>query len=323
MQTRTEHRHAPHIAPPAYGQLIAAVIGALVSVAIALTAQDLLTMLLGGCCLVLFVVMAVFGHRRADAGPLQHEQASTASEAHAVAVHSLWSDVREVVEGLGLDGEVQNLAQHAGILVRLVANALDAMDRATVLAKSSGNQVKDGAVAVAGIETAIEELAQHIEHSSAVFAELQAKANQIGDIVATIHQIARQTDLLAVNAAIEASRAGATGRGFAVVAHEVKALAARTNEASNQVSTWASALAASCQSAGERVGDASKATENGRARIHASREAMQGIQTGAQKRVAIVSEVVEALRQQEVLGNQLTHDIQSLAEKVDVVKKVP
>ena len=50
---------------------------------------------------------------------------------------------------------------------------------------------------------------------------------------------------------------------------------------------------------------------------------MQGIQTGAQKRVAIVSEVVEALRQQEVLGNQLTHDIQSLAEKVDVVKKVP
>eukprot|EP01035_Chromulina_nebulosa_P015758 gene15758-20872_t len=175
MQTRTEHRHAPHIAPPAYGQLIAAVIGALVSVAIALTAQDLLTMLLGGCCLVLFVVMAVFGHRRADAGPLQHEQASTASEAHAVAVHSLWSDVREVVEGLGLDGEVQNLAQHAGILVRLVANALDAMDRATVLAKSSGNQVKDGAVAVAGIETAIEELAQHIEHSSAVFAELQAK----------------------------------------------------------------------------------------------------------------------------------------------------
>lgn len=322
MQTRTENRHPPRVTPPAYGQLVVSIIGALVSVAIVLTAHDFLTMLLGGCCLVLFVVMPVFGRRRTNARSPQHGQASPASQVPAVAVHDPWIDVCKAAQELELSREVQSLTQHAGFLVRLVANALDAMDRATVLAKSSGNQVKDGAVAVAGIETAIEELAQHIEHSSAVFAELQAKANQIGDIVATIHQIARQTDLLAVNAAIEASRAGTTGRGFAVVANEVKALAARTNEASNQISTLASSLAASCKSAGERVGDASKATETGRARIHASREAMQGIQTGAQKRVAIVSEVVEALRQQEGLGNQLTDDVRSLAEKVDAMEKV-
>ncbi|WP_182120270.1 methyl-accepting chemotaxis protein [Acidovorax sp. FHTAMBA] len=319
MQTRIEHRHPPGITQPASGQLVASVIGTLVSVAIILTTHDFLTLLLGGCCLVLFVAMAVFGKRRADTPPLQHPQGPSASEVHAWTDHDLATDARGPVQVSELAEEVKNLAQHASLLIRLVAHALDAMDRAKVLARSSGDQVKDGAAAVTGIETAIEELAQHVEHSSALFAELQAKANRIGDIVATIHLIARQTDLLAVNAAIEASRAGTAGRGFAVVAHEVKALAARTNEASDQVRALASSLVTSCKSASERVGSASKATDIGRTRIHASREAMQGIQTGAQKRVAIVSEVVEALRQQEVLGNQLAHDVRALVEKVELI----
>lgn len=319
MQTRIEHRHPPGITQPAYGQLVASVIGTLVSGAIILTTHDFLTLLLGGCCLVLFVAMGVFGKRRADTPLLQHLQGPSASEVHAWTDHNLTTDAHGPIQVSDLAEEVQNLAQHASLLIRLVAHALDAMDRAKVLARSSGDQVKDGAAAVTGIETAIEELAQHVEHSSALFAELQAKANRIGDIVATIHLIARQTDLLAVNAAIEASRAGTAGRGFAVVAHEVKALAARTNEASDQVRALASSLVTSCKSASERVGSASKATDIGRTRIHASREAMQGIQTGAQKRVAIVSEVVEALRQQEVLGNQLAHDVRALVEKVELI----
>lgn len=211
---------------------------------------------------------------------------------------------------------MRNLQQHAASMVALVAGALDAMDRATVVAKASGQRIATGATAVAEIEAAIEGLATHVEESGAVFAELQEKANRIGSIVLTIEQIARQTDLLAVNAAIEASRAGPAGRGFAVVASEVKVLAARTNEASSQVSALATALAASCRSAGDRVGEASKATEIGRSRTKSSQEVMRDIQAGAVKRVEIVSEVVEALRKQQLIGDHIATDVQLLAQRI-------
>lgn len=317
MQAQINYQSAPSGAQQGgLGWLLAPAAGVLASGALLFMAQGMATLLLAALCLVLFIAMAVFVNLGAKQ---QHAARQSLLDAQVLKVPEPWVDASRVVRDLGLAGAVHHLRQHADLLVRLVADALDAMDRATVLARSSGDQVKAGAVAVSGIETAIEELAQHVEHSSTVFAELQTKANRIGDIVATIQQIARQTDLLAINAAIEASRAGTAGRGFAVVAHEVKALAARTNEASSQVNELAASLAASCKSAGERVGDASKATELGRARIQASRDSMQGIQTGAQKRVAIVSEVVEALRQQEALGNQLAHDVEVLAEKVDSV----
>lgn len=297
-----------------HGWLVAPAAGALASTAIIVSAQGFLTLLLAACCLVSCIAMAVSASRGAKQ---RHAARQALADAQVPLAPEPRADAARAVQDLGLDGAVHHLRRHAGMLVRLVADALDAMDRATVLAKSSGDQVKAGAVAVTGIETAIEELAQHVEHSSAVFAELQAKANRIGDIVASIQQIARQTDLLAINAAIEASRAGTAGRGFAVVAHEVKALAARTNEASSQVSELAVSLAASCKSAGARDADAAKATELGRARIQASRDAMQGIQTGSQKRVAIVTEVFDALRKQEALGNQLAQDVEILADKLD------
>ncbi|MFW7348384.1 MAG: methyl-accepting chemotaxis protein [Pigmentiphaga sp.] len=314
MQARIHHdpSHSPAMRHDP-GWLAAPAAGVLASAAIILSAQGLLTQLLAACCLVLFIAMAVGAIRSAKQ---RHAAAQALADVPVQAAPEPWV-VSEAIQDLELDGAVRNLRQHAAMLVRLVADALDAMDRATVLARSSGDQVKAGAVAVSGIETAIEELAQHVEHSSAVFAELQTKANRIGDIVASIQQIARQTDLLAINAAIEASRAGTAGRGFAVVAHEVKALAARTNEASSLINELATSLAASCKSAGARDVDAAKATELGRSRIQASRDAMQGIQTGAQKRVAIVTEVFDALRKQETLGGQLTHDVEILSSKLD------
>lgn len=220
------------------------------------------------------------------------------------------------VQAPDVEEPMADLQQHAAAMVRSVADALDAMDRATALAKTSGQSVSTGVAAVAEVEAAIEDLATHIEESGAVFTELQEKANRIGDIVLSIKQIARQTDLLAVNAAIEASRAGPAGRGFAVVAHEVKTLAARTNEASSRISALATVLADSCRSAGNRVGESSKAMFIGRSRTRSSREAMQEIQSGALKRVEIVSQVIEALKKQQFIGDHIAADVQRLAEGV-------
>jgi len=123
---------------------------------------------------------------------------------------------------------VQEVARHA-------TEASDA-------AQSADNETQNGKAVVQQTVSTINALAKEIEDATGVIHKLESDSDNIGTVLDVIRGIAEQTNLLALNAAIEAARAGEQGRGFAVVADEVRTLASRTQESTQEIQTMIESL---------------------------------------------------------------------------------
>jgi methyl-accepting chemotaxis protein len=148
-------------------------------------------------------------------------------------------------------------------VARNASNAADA-------ARNAETQARDGAQVVGGVIASIRQLAHEVEGASSTIQTLEEEATNIGTVLAVIRGIAEQTNLLALNAAIEAARAGEQGRGFAVVADEVRALAARTQDSTKDIQAMIERLQIGVQ-------NAVKATHSGSSRAQQSVDQAAGV----------------------------------------------
>ncbi|MEI7576174.1 MAG: methyl-accepting chemotaxis protein [Armatimonadota bacterium] len=202
--------------------------------------------------------------------------ASNASEV-AVIVEELHAQVLEV----GQSSERQaNLVEEASTSLSEASRGIAQVDEA---AKEMATSAATGNKAVAETVAAMGRLKEQIEFSATKVQELDAAGQKIGDIVKTIDSIAAQTNLLALNAAIEAARAGEHGRGFAVVADEVRKLAEQSSLATKEIGGLIGSVRSTVKETVEAIQTTSNEAEDGVKRSTLAGEALKEILDSADK----------------------------------------
>ncbi len=184
---------------------------------------------------------------------------------------------------------------------------------ASVAAKEAGNIAVEGGKVVQETIKGMNRIADVVKRSAQTVKELGKGSDQIGEIIQVIDDIADQTNLLALNAAIEAARAGEQGRGFAVVADEVRKLAERTTKATKEIADMIKKIQ---KDTGEAVASMSQGTtevENGIQLADKAGKSLNDIIQGSNKVVDIASQVAAASEEQSSASEQISKNIELIA----------
>jgi methyl-accepting chemotaxis protein len=149
--------------------------------------------------------------------------------------------------------------------------------------------------------------------SAETVKELGKSSDQIGEIVSVIDDIADQTNLLALNAAIEAARAGEQGRGFAVVADEVRKLAERTTKATKEIAQMIKKIQTDTEGAVESMEQGTKEVESGIYLADKAGESLKDIVSISQKVTDMVSQIAVASEQQSSASEQISKNVEAIS----------
>jgi len=185
-------------------------------------------------------------------------------------------------------------------------------------ALDASTSASDGSVVVDKTVQAMGQIARRVKETADTVARLGQRSDQIGQIVGTIEDIADQTNLLALNAAIEAARAGEQGRGFAVVADEVRALAERTTRATKEISDMIRSIQAETRSAVAVMEEGVHEVALGTDEAAKSGLALQTIMELVNNVSMQISQVATAAEEQTATTNEIS---QNMLQITDVVQQ--
>ncbi|WP_137971187.1 methyl-accepting chemotaxis protein [Pseudomonas sp. F(2018)] len=276
--------------------------------------------------------------RAADQG--EHELARTARAFNAMLEHfqqlirhlsdSSIQLAAASEEMSAISAQVSDVASNQGQQTTMVATAVHQMSAAiqevaqnalgmSHIANDARREAQQGTSLVQANLDSIQRLSQSVQQGAEVINRLHSQSDEIGSVLGVIQSIAEQTNLLALNAAIEAARAGEAGRGFAVVADEVRSLASNTQKATESIRKMIDALqdgarqavGAMQQSSERAAASVSHARESGEVLLHIA-NAIDGIADGN-------VQISTATEQQTAVANEISQNITQLNDSIQEV----
>jgi methyl-accepting chemotaxis protein len=193
----------------------------------------------------------------------------------------------------------------------IVENSKNASETEEV-AKKSRETAERGYKVVEDTLTGMRRIADVVRQSAGTVGELGKSSDQIGEIISVIDDIADQTNLLALNAAIEAARAGEQGRGFAVVADEVRKLAERTTKATKEIALMIKKIQSDTGGAVRSMEEGTKEVDEGITLADRAGEALQEIVQTSQKVTDMVAQIAAASEQQSSASEQISKNVEAI-----------
>ncbi len=216
-----------------------------------------------------------------------------------------------------MDSQNKEIEQVATAMNEMTATVNEIAKNTSCTAESTlnaENEVNLGKDIVQSTVSYIDALAEEVENAVDKINTLANDSKQIGGIVNVITEIAEQTNLLALNAAIEAARAGEQGRGFAVVADEVRTLASRTQSSTHEIQAMVSTLQTSADAAVKVMTRGQEAAANGVEKAQGAGESLNSISSAVNSITQMTTQIATAAEEQSAVSEEINKNVIRISE---------